>query len=266
MTTPMLRWAASKTVGGVSEIAVMTPVLTGLVPGERRTYEERLAAVIDGLAARVEQGLPNLLNLVQSIHFGRITLIRPEQYLLGSQNMGVDFGPDRRAGTGAHVPLRIDPYEQLDPPGGRPRRMRRGQPRSFLLTMVEFDGDLKVYFRDVAVFFSLGFDQLFQNCENYPGTENFELFWQWILRYQINTALFYAAYPQLSVVRIKQLELFKQRFDAFVAKVRSPAGRLVPSMDELFDEFLRENQQIAFGFPAPGGTYEPDGAITDGSL
>jgi hypothetical protein len=259
MTRSKLAWASSKMIGRVSEIAVLTPVRKGVVPGERRTYEERLATAIDSLAARVKQGLPNQLNLVQSIHFGRIMLIRPEQYLLYSDITDVQY---RTGGDPAlRVPAPMDEYRR----GDSSQRADGPELRTFMLTTVEFDGDLKVYFRDVAVFFSQAFDQLFENCEDFPGTANFEQFWLWIRRYQINTPLFYSAYPQLSVVRIKQLELFKRRFDAFVAKVRSPTGPRVRSMDEMFDEFLRENQQIAFGFPAPGGTFEPNGE-EEGSL
>lgn len=291
----MLNWASSKMQGRISEIAVLAPLKRGLVPGERRTYEERAMAAIDSLAGRVEQGLPNELNLVPSIHFGRITLIRPEQYLVYSDLGGkIDYYPQAplpaavaptppavagagpaeapskpaedaskaaadaapkpaSAGTAAaRVPLPIDEYREGP---SRPAP----DVRSFLLTSVEFDGDLKVYFRDIDVFLSQRFDSLFENCEDYPGTAEFEPFWLWIRRYQITTQLFYAAYPDLSVVRIRQLELFKRRFDEFVAKVRSPTGARVASMDEAFDAFLRRNQQVAFGFPAPGGVFEPNG-------
>jgi hypothetical protein len=122
---------------------------------------------------------------------------------------------------------------------------------------VEFDGDIKVYMRDIAEFLGQDFDYIFENCENYPSTENFEEFWLWIRRYQINTDLFYAPYSNLSVARIRQLEDFKNRFDQFVAQVRSPTGPLVRSMDELFDEFLRETQQYASGFPSPSGIFVP---------
>jgi hypothetical protein len=131
--------------------------------------------------------------------------------------------------------------------------------RSWLLTVVFFDGDLKAYFKEIAVFTSTKFDQIFQNCEDYPpgGTKDFEHFWNWIRRYQLNMDLFYPRYPELSVVRIKQLELFKRRFDAFVAQVRTPTGGRVRPIDDLFDEFLRQNQQYTSNFPAPGGVFEP---------
>jgi hypothetical protein len=112
--------------------------------------------------------------------------------------------------------------------------------------------------REIAQFTGREFDNIFANCENYPTVASFDIFWSWIRTFQIRTDLFYATYPSLSVIRLKQLELFKSRFDAFVATVRSPTGSRVRSMDELFDAFLRENQQYATGFPAPGGTYSPD--------
>ena len=91
----------------------------------------------------------------------------------------------------------------------------------------------------------------------FHSTQDFEHFWAWIRRYQIETNLFYPRYRDLSVARIKQLQDFKRRFDVFVTKVRSPTGRRVESMDELFDEFLRKTHQYASDFPAPGGTFKP---------
>ncbi|HZZ87484.1 MAG TPA: hypothetical protein VFE13_04025 [Caulobacteraceae bacterium] len=252
MTTSSLNWASSKTLGRVSEIAVFAPVKRGRIPGERRTYEERVTGVMNALAGRIEHGLPHVLNLVPAIHFSRVLLIRPEQYLLFSQIGGQPYTPEQMP---ERLRTAIDAYRET---GSEPRAGADSF-ASFLLVVVEFDGDLKVYLRDVAVFIRRAFDQVFENCEGFPGTENFEAFWEWIRAFQIRTPLFYSAYPQLSVVRIKQLELFKRRFDEFATKVRSPAGRKVQSMEELFDEFLRDNQQIATGFPNPGGTFDANG-------
>jgi hypothetical protein len=247
-----LDWAASKTVGGVSEIAVLSPVKRGCVPGERRTYEERLAFAIDNLADRHRQGLPTELGRITSIHFGRMIIIRPEQYLLYSEINGVDYyPPDERPSTvDGRIPRPIDEQE--------PQKADSPKLRSFLLTLVEFDGDLKIYMRDVAEFLAGDFDRVFENCEDFPGTRNFEHFWLWIRRYQINTNLFYAPYSNLSTVRIKQLEDFKRRFDALVARIYSPTGSRVRSVEELFDEFLQQNQQYARNFPTPGGIFETD--------
>jgi hypothetical protein len=250
-----LNWAASKTIGGISEIAVLSPIRRGCVPGERRTYEERLAFAIDNLADRHRQGLPTELGRIPSIHFGRMIIIRPEQYLLYSDINGVDYySPDERSNTAnGRIPRPIDDYIEQEKQKADPLKLR-----SFLLTLVEFDGDLKIYMRDVAEFLAGDFDKVFENCEDYPTTLNFEHFWLWIKRYQINTNLLYAPYGNLSAVRIKQLEDFKRRFDALVARIYSPTGSRVRSVEELFDEFLQQNQQYARNFPTPGGIFETD--------
>jgi hypothetical protein len=285
-----LQWAKSKSIGGVTELAVLAPIRKGIVPGERRTYEERLQFAIASLAKRHQQGIPIELDRVTTIHFGRMIVIRPEQYLLYSERTGVAYqsepGP-RVPGSFSPgvVPRAIDDYQEIHPPPepdegaaaeqGAPAEQEQAPPqeaaavesdgdaakpefRSWLLTLVEFDGDLKAYMREIAHFIGPEFDRIFVNCEEYPKAENFEKFWAWIRSFQIRTDLFYATCPHLSVVRIRQLEAFKRRFDAFVARVRAPTGPIVRSMDEMFDEFLRENQQYGAGFPAPGGTYMLD--------
>jgi hypothetical protein len=257
-----LAWATSKSLGGVSEIAVLAPVRRGCVPGERRTYEERMREAIGNIAVRHAQGLPTELGSVPTIHFGRIMIIRPEQYLVYSNASDVEYFKEE----GVHdseegprrIPLPFDEYAPDELPTTKPGNTK-GDYRTWVLTAVEFDGDLKVYFRDIARLLGRAFDSIYLNCEDFPGTASFERFWQWIRRYQINSQLFYAPYSNLSVARLKQLEAFKQRFDAFVAKVRTPAGPGVESMDELFDEFLRENQQYARDFPTPGGLFIPGG-------
>ena len=44
-----LEWAESKRSGVVSELSLLTPIKPGLVPGERRTYEERLRDHLESL-------------------------------------------------------------------------------------------------------------------------------------------------------------------------------------------------------------------------
>lgn len=245
MPRPMLNWAESKTIGGISEIAVLAPIRHGCPPGERRSYEECVAAAIQNIADRHQQGLPNELNKIPAIHFGRMIIIRPEQYLVYSELADVEYD------AGGKVPKPIDDY--LEEGSKAPAKAR-----SFLLTLVEFDGELKAYMRDIAEFLARDFDNVFVNCEDFPGTRDFEAFWLWIKRYQINTNLFYAPYGGLSTVRIKQLEDFKRRFDALVARIYSPAGTRMRSVEELFDEFLQHTAQYARNFPTPGGLFETD--------
>lgn len=280
-----LNWATSKTVGGVSELAVLSPVRKGCPPQENRTYEQRLREVIDNINERHRQGLPTELSRVPSIHFGRLILIRPEQYLLNSDLPGVAYNGTNtpqpaqgnagaaRAAVAVGPPVQLNDYRIKPPlpsgaaviPGAatvakRPRTSKRASSlRTWLLTLVEFDGDLRVYMRDIADALGPDFDYIFDNCEEYPGTEDFEQFWIWIRRFQINTSLFYAPYSNLSVARIRQLEDFRDRFDRFVAEVRSPTKRLA-SIDDLFDEFLRETQQRASDFPSASGLFPAPGS------
>lgn len=265
MNQKLFDWATSMSAGNVTEVAVLAPIRRGSVPNERRTYEERAISVIDNFAGRVKQGLPNELNLVPSIHFGRIMLLRPEHYLMGSNIPQVTYEPDlraARAGPRFKIPKPIDEYvEVVDSPGA----LKAGedlQLRSFLLTTVEFDGDLRVYFRDIGVQLGQRFNLIFENCEGFPGTSDLEAFWLWIRRFQMRTQLFYAANPNLTVARIKQLEAFRRNFDLFVARVRGSGTPPVRSLDDLFDEFLNENMQFAEGFPNPSGLFR---AMDEGS-
>jgi len=245
-STP-LKWVKSKTTGQVSEIAVLAPIKLGRVPGERRTYEERLRFSIDNLTARVQQGIPIELDRIRTIHFGRMIIIRPEQFLVYSDFPGVAYDEV----DGRKIPKPIDDYLPLEASGGKPPTIR-----SWLLTLVEFDGDIRVYFRDIAQFIAEDFDLLFRNCEDFDTTRNFEGFWAWIKRYQIDSNLFYSRYGDLSLVRIKQLEDFKRRFDEFVAEVRPGNGSRTKFLDDLFDQFLARTQQYASDFPSPGGIYK----------
>lgn len=249
MDSPVGDWIESRTLGDVTEICVMSPIRLGRVPGERRTFEERIRFKIESLMKRAEEGKPNILNRITTIHFARMLVIRPDQYLIYSGQPG--FPPPSDPPSNAPLP-RFDPYSESDDKAGQ-----SGQYRSWLFTQVIFDGDIKVYFRDIAELIAGEFDEVFENCEEFPGTGNFGKFWNWIRKYQIRNDLFLSAYPNLSVARIKQLEDFKRRFDHFVARVRSPTGERVAAIDELFDDFLRDSQQYASGFPAPGGVYRP---------
>jgi hypothetical protein len=179
-------------------------------------------------------------------------IIRPEQYLLYSDLSDVAYyeGSEKTNLAGGKIPKPIDDYLEGE--------SRPAKARSFLLTLVEFDGDLKVYMHDIAEFLARDFDKIFVNCEDFPGTSKFEQFWLWIKRYQINTNLFYAPYSNLSTARIKQLEDFKRRFDALVARIYSPEGTRVRSLEELFDEFLRHSEQYARNFPSPAGLFETE--------
>lgn len=268
MDTGTRTWTTSRSSGNKTEIAILAPIKLGRVPNERRTFEERVRFKIGALMRSTQQGRPTELSRITTIHFARMIVIRPEQYLIYSGYPGFPK-PDEEAGSGANKSFKaafgpnpsetwmFDEFAEIKDgnAGQGDAPVHPFEFRSWLLTQVIFDGDIKVYFRDIAELIKDRFDDVFFNCEDFPGTANFEAFWRWIRRYQIPNDLFMSVYPQLSVPRIKYLEDFKRRFDAFVATVRSPTGERLRPMDELFDEFLRESEQFASGFPAPGGVY-----------
>lgn len=235
----------TKTRGQVSEIAVLAPIRRGRVPGERRTFEQRLRQVIEAIDKRSEQGIPAPLNKIQTVHFGRLLVIRPEQYLY-------KFGADETA------PPFFDDYLETPMTADNPDGAAEASPnpyRSYLLTIVSFDGELKPYFRDIADFLGEDFDKLFENCEDFDTTDDFEGFWAWIKRYQISLDLFFAAYPDLTVAEIKRLQYFKARFDDFVARLYGGEERSPAEIGALFTEFLRDNHHYGHGFPSDGGVF-----------
>lgn len=238
----LLRWANSKMVGGVSEVTLLTPINLGPIPGEGRTYEQRLRQELASVQARVALGMPTPVGRISSIHFARWLILRPEQYL----QLSASFAPF--VATVAN---------------GAPDENRY---RSWLFFTSNFDGDLKSYLRDFAVFLATDVDRIWGNCQGYPegGARDFEAYWNYAKRYQIPTDAFYNAYPGLSVARIHQLSSFKQRFDEFVARTRGADGRSVANLAELFDEFLKRNSAYTRDFPAPGGVYPKASQITTG--
>ncbi len=271
MDRERLNWARSRWAGNISEFGVMSPIIPGRIPGERQTYEERLRFVLDGLGRKSDAGLPSALSRIPSLHFGRVMIIRPEHYLTNSKlelpgTYYDEHAPNEPAPT-YNIPRPLDQYVEFDPvspkdltepstpaeavnPAHNPNEFR-----SWLMTQVIFDGDPIKYLREIGEFIENDFDRVFENCEEYPMARDFEPFWAWVKRYQIRPDVFYTPYPDLSVTRMKQLQVFKDRFDAFVAQVRSPTGKKVENMDALFDQFLRDNQQFSSDFPTPGGMY-----------
>jgi hypothetical protein len=233
-------WARSLFVNGVSEFLLLSPIRLGRIPGERRTYLQRVEDVFNSLASRMEAGLPTPLTTIPTIHFARWALIRPEQL---NREESIDTAKPkskRIASKGA-----AEPKEE----------------HTWLLTAVVFDGEASVYSRELASSIGDQLDGIFGNCEGYPANgaaNDSEGLWNWFRRYQLPTTVFHASH-QLSVVRLRMLETFKARFDDFVASVLTPQGVAIGDVHVALKEFLRKNQQFAAGFPASGGTYpEPE--------
>jgi len=218
-------------VGGVSELTLLTPIKPGPIPGEIRTYEQRLRQELQFVQQRVDSGTPTVVSVIPTIHFARWQILRPEQYL---QLSGVTLNA-------------ISPSDSQSQPNYH----------SWLLFCVSFDGDLQAYLRDFSVLVGSDVDKIWGNCEGYPagGAKDFEDYWNYAKRYQIPTDVFYNAYPGFSVPHIHQLITFKKRFDEFVAGTRKPDGRTVDEVAALFDEFLKDNSTYTQNFPSAGGIF-----------
>jgi hypothetical protein len=226
----MLQWIDSKTVGGVSEVTLFTPIKQGLVPGELRTYEQRLCDALQSIQDRIDAGRPTPIGRIPAIHFARWLILRPEHYL----------------------------HDPKQPCGPTPTQVDGRSPSSWLFFTSNFDGDTKTYLRDFAVFLGDDVDRVWGNCEGYPpgGARDFDEYWAYAKRYQLTTHAFYNAYPGLSVPRIYQLAAFKRLFDDFVAATRGPDGRSIADLPALFDRFIAESAVFPQAFPDLGGVYQ----------
>jgi hypothetical protein len=217
-------WVESKTVGGVSEVALFTPIKQGIIPGETRSYEQRLNDELTNLRERVKAKIPNPIMRVPTIHFARWLIVVPAQ------------------------------YHCMDPAGVDPKY----QYHSWLLFAASFDGDLKTYLDDFSAILAKDVDRIWGNCEGYPveGSQNFDAFWAYAKLYQLTTQAFYNAYPGISVSRVRELDKFRRLFDEFVAATRRPDGASVDGIGAEFDRFLTTALAFPQNFPARGGTFE----------
>jgi hypothetical protein len=234
--------AQSKFVGGVTELVLATPITPGPIPGQRRTYEERLRQELASIQRRVDRGLNTPISVIPTIHYAGWLILRPEQYLQG-------------ACFPREAPPSLDPYVPVDQNPTHDYRFR-----SWLYFTSYFDGDLKDYLREFSNFLGKDVDRVWGNCEGYPerGSLDFEAFWQYAKRYQITTDAFFNAYPGITVPKVYQLKVFKERFAAFVRATRNADGKSIEGIGDLLDRFIIENQAYTADFPAIGGTYDAD--------
>ena len=220
----MADWVDSKTIGGVSELTLFTPIRQGIIPGETRSYEQRLTDELRELSERVEAGRANPILRIPTIHFARWLILVPGQYLY--QDAG---------GTVENYPY-----------------------HSWLLFTAYFDGDVKTYLDDFSEVLAKDVDRIWGNCQGYPleGSSNFDAFWAYAKHYQLTTLAFYNAYPGLSVPRVHELHDFRRMFDQFVAATRCPDGTSIEGIGAEFDRFLAKSLSFPQQFPARGGIFE----------
>lgn len=221
----MAKWVDSKTIGGVSELTLLTPIRQGIIPGETRSYEQRLNDELTDLCRRVAAGVPNPIMRISTIHFARWLIVVPAQYLSMDMTQGE---------------IAKHPYH------------------SWLLFTSSFDGDLKTYLDDFSCILAKDVDRIWANCEDYPvgGAKDFDAFWAYAKHYQLTTQAFYNAYPGVSVSRVHELADFRRLFDAFVSATRKPDGSSIDGIGAAFDQFLSQALSFPQNFPARGGVFE----------
>ena len=257
-------WATSTVRGRVTEVTVLTPIKRGFIPGEYRTYEERLRSLLASLNERANAGIPTPISAIATIHFARWFIVRPEQYLRYSAVKGVEYEAAPPAGVDPHASPRTLPANVPAPYSPDYRPADKMPPPdapvlpSWLVFTSNYDGDLKAYIRMFSERIASEMDRIWSNCEGYPraGARDFERFWLYVRAHQIETNAFFAAYPDLSVARVQQLRVFKDQFDAFVVRTRGPDGKSVADIAALFDEFVIEQQAYTKDFPDEAGLYD----------
>jgi hypothetical protein len=258
-------WATSIVRGRVTEVTILTAIKRGFIPGEVRTYEERLRSLLTSLNDRANANVPTPISAIATIHFARWFIVRPEQYLRYSALPCVTYEDDGAAApvdptasppTLPHsVPAAYDPDYRPSDAGPAPPALP-----TWLVFTSNYDGDLKAYIRMFSEQIAGEMDRIWSNCEGYPlaGARDFEKFWLYVRAHQIETNAFFAAYPQLSTPRVNQGRVFKDQFDAFVARTRGPDGRSVPDIGALLDDFIAEQQEYTKDFPGDGGLYDDE--------
>lgn len=260
-------WATSIVRGRVTEVTVLTPIKRGFIPGEYRTYEERLRQLLTSLNERANAGVPTPISAIATIHFARWFVVRPEQYLRYSSVMGIAYEapnpapePDPHASRPT-LPHRVPAVYSPDyvPAEQAPAPDAPILP-SWLVFTSNYDGDLKGYIRMFSERIASEMDRIWSNCEGYPiaGAKDFERFWLYVRAHQIETNAFFAAYPELSTARVQQLRVFKDQFDAFVARTRGADGKSVDNIAALFDAFVMEQQAYTKSFPDDAGLYDDE--------
>ena len=103
-----------------------------------------------------------------------------------------------------------------------------------LLFCSNFDGTLDDYLSDFVEVMPDGMDGIWDNCVDYPaeGCRNFPAFLAWVAKYQVETTLWYAAYPTATVRDVIKALDVKAKADHFVEAINQPPGPTVGQVPE----------------------------------
>ncbi len=91
-----------------------------------------------------------------------------------------------------------------------------------LLMACTFDGTWEKYLRDAVRVKPQYLDLVWSNCVDYPGCNPYEPFAAWVQKHQVETTLFYAAYPAATVKDVLQAVDWKAKTDKFQEALALP--------------------------------------------
>lgn len=138
-----------------------------------------------------------------------------------------------------------------------------------LLFTSNFDGEMKLYFRNFALELTSDIDSVWNNCEGYPGAHDFDRLWQYVKKHQITTRLFYSAYPTLTMPQIARLDALRKGFDDFLCKagarlklkaeIEENAESIERDFKALLESVRLEKPPIAPEQPKGAGTQPTNG-------
>ena len=116
--------------------------------------------------------------------------------------------------------------------------------RDILIFTSNYDGSMWQYLRDFSALIAGDMDRVWGNCEGYPagGCQDFEAFWRYVEGHQVQTAAFFAAIPDETLMRRFSLRAFKSAFDEFMATQFVGAEQDTDAFYKAFCQFVLENQ------------------------
>ncbi|MCI5149998.1 MAG: hypothetical protein D3916_11530 [Candidatus Electrothrix sp. MAN1_4] len=91
-----------------------------------------------------------------------------------------------------------------------------------LLFTSNFDGTWEKYLKDFVELAALGLDSIWSNCVGYPGANPYEGFAAYVRAHQVETSLFYAAYPAASVPEVLKALDWKEKTTYYMRELAKP--------------------------------------------
>jgi hypothetical protein len=107
-----------------------------------------------------------------------------------------------------------------------------------LLFDSNFDGGWEDYLRDFSQNGAEGLNLTFGACEGWPGAQPFEPFRDYVKAHQVETTLFYAAYPDLTVKSILKMQSCQIAWNGFLQSFGPGGPGAATDADLLKSKFL----------------------------